>query len=78
MFFAIMSDKASEVFVKPREGLKVVNPNAPQRFVSEKGETLQLTTGVRRFLKAKDLVEVKKEAKPAKSKKPKPGETVEE
>ena len=78
MFFAIMSDKAKAVFVKPKEGLKVVNPNAPHRFVSEKGETLQLTTGVRRFLKAGDLVETKEEAKPAKPKKPKKGETAEE
>lgn len=70
-----MSVKSDEVFVKPAEGLRIVNPNAQQRLVSEKGELLKRTTGVRRLIKAKDLIEC---AAPKKARQPKPPETTED
>ena len=76
-----MSDRTNKVFVTPAEGLKVVNPNAPQRFVDPKGEELEKTTGVIRFIKSGDLVtgkeeKKKTESKPKKEKKaPKPSTT---
>ena len=76
-----MSDRTNKVFVKPAEGLKVVNPNATQRFVNPEGEELVRTTGVIRFMKSGDLVEGKQEKKktepkPKKEKKaPKPSTT---
>lgn len=73
LFFASMPDKTNKVFVKPAEGLKVVNPNATQRFVDPKGESLEKTTGVLRSIRFGDLVEgkadKKTEPKPKKEKK---------